>query len=331
MLGIAVVLGLVVANEVKHAIQNMQHSRHFDDFVRLGTDWVDVLPNFEVAPKPGFSKRDVLTKARETMFDVQYTIDSARWRTVPASGEKRTRNHAIFLGDVSTFGVGDRDDETIPYYFAEGARDYRSYNRGFIGYAPNDLVARMKESEDFWAGVHEKNGAAFYLFTTDHLGRVCGAPTALKRAGAEHPYFHEGPAGQAIQDATFHRTKPLLTRLVMTVGRLDLLRMLGVRWSVTRQSWPVFGQLILQMKREYLSRFPAGHFYMVLLPERERPFPAFLKFLRDLDIDTIDLTGQGFQPAGRFMPFPDYFRPSTNRMFASQIRDATLKQGVHER
>jgi hypothetical protein len=278
---------------------------------RTGVDWFDTLPNHEIAPKRTWKKHDALEKdVGGKVFDVTYTIDRFRRRvTPPPAGRTRPpKEHAIFLGDAFTFGIGDNDTETIPYYFGGLAPGYEPYNASFLGYAPNDFVARMNETqEDFWDGIAEREGVAFYVLIADHLNRLTGSPSWLERGGKDRPYFHSTAGGKVVQDGTFASAEPERIKKRLSV-------------IPEEQELPLLNSMIAEMRRQYLARFPRGHFYVVAMPQGERTPASLLKFLANLGIPLIDLNGSEDMPLPpSYQPFDAHLPPEANRILAKRL------------
>jgi hypothetical protein len=97
--------------------------------------------------RPGvFHQTKLEAKARQVIYDVDYTIDEHLTRQVFAAKSGPT---VAFFGDSMTFGTGVADASTLPQLLADRFdRKIRVLNLGFPGYGPQQLL-RALETDRF--------------------------------------------------------------------------------------------------------------------------------------------------------------------------------------
>lgn len=91
------------------------------------------------------------------IFDARYTFDDYGRRYTPRARPTKTDRFAVFFGDSLAFGEGVNDAETLPAYFEKLNPGYRAYNYGFMGYGPQQMLARLRETPVL-SELHEKKG-----------------------------------------------------------------------------------------------------------------------------------------------------------------------------
>lgn len=92
---------------------------------------------------PGvFHQTKLAAKTRQTIFDVDYTIDGHRTRNVVSADGGPT---VAFFGDSMTFGTGLPDSGTLPQLFADAyGRTIRVLNLAFPGYGPQQFLRALQ-------------------------------------------------------------------------------------------------------------------------------------------------------------------------------------------
>lgn len=108
------------------------------------------------------------------VYDVTYTTGSNGLRIAPPSNGPRLDGSVLFFGCSFTYGEGVQDDETLPYQVGiqSGGR-YQTYNFGFHGYGPNQVLAAI-ESGRVREAVDTAPRYAIYQALPDHIARVAG-------------------------------------------------------------------------------------------------------------------------------------------------------------
>jgi hypothetical protein len=108
------------------------------------------------------------------VYDVKYTIDSNGLRKAPPWRADNSAGTVLFFGCSFTFGTGLEDNETLPYQLgAQSGGRYRSFNFGFGGYCPAQMLAAI-ESGMVQRVVTTAPQYAFYVAIPHHVWRVAG-------------------------------------------------------------------------------------------------------------------------------------------------------------
>ncbi len=133
-----------------------------------------------------------------TLYDVTYTTNSHGLRvTAPAAAT--ARECVVFFGDSITFGEGVEDSENFPYVLSAQVADrYATYNFGFSGYGPQQMLANL-ESGRVGRVVDCTPKYFYYLCITDHAARVAGI-YSWDRHG---PRYELAPDGSVVQRGHF--------------------------------------------------------------------------------------------------------------------------------
>ena len=110
----------------------------------------------------------------DIIYDVVYNIDNYGLRVTPDNDNPAAKN-VLFFGGSFTLGAGVNDDETLPYIFQrESQSQYKSYNFGFHGYGPHQMLRIIDVGlvEDI---LREKKAAiAIYQAIIEHIDRSSG-------------------------------------------------------------------------------------------------------------------------------------------------------------
>lgn len=148
-------------------------------------------------PLPGQKVTATMTHRAGILYQVTYTIDGAGLRISPSYGTERSRC-AIFFGGSFTFGEGVNDEEAMPYLVGENS-DLRSYNFGFHGYGPHQMLAALQEGivQETIEGCEP--AAIVYQAIFDHVLRAAGK-RSWGRAGPRYALL---PDGNVVRNGRF--------------------------------------------------------------------------------------------------------------------------------
>lgn len=147
--------------------------------------------------------------------DTTYTIDSNGLRVAPPYNKPDLAGTALFFGCSYTFGIGLKDDETLPYQVGvQSEGRYRTFNFAFVAYGPSQMLATVEAGRVAQA-VDTTPRYAYYIAIPHHVWRAAG------RVG----WIHHQPRYVLDADGTLHRAGYF-------EGRLPLGRQLGVGWPI---------------------------------------------------------------------------------------------------
>lgn len=113
-----------------------------------------------------------LTYAGEIMYEATYTFDDLGRRNTRHIDSEKTKK-AIFFGDSILFGEGLNDNKTFPYYFEYFNQEYESYNYGFPGHGPGQMLLHI-QSDEFFKEFNNSEGDVFFLFRDDAIKNSVG-------------------------------------------------------------------------------------------------------------------------------------------------------------
>ena len=107
----------------------------------------------------------------EVIYDVEYIFNEEGRRQEYQNPS--ANRHALFFGDSLTFGEGLSDKETLPYLFQKNNEQYQSYNYGFLGHGPGQMLLQVSTPE-FKRKFRDKTGTVFYLYRDDAVKITAG-------------------------------------------------------------------------------------------------------------------------------------------------------------
>lgn len=145
----------------------------FVDFVQSNIEGIHTFgkPNASVRVKKVKSSQALMYPS-QLVFEANYTFDSkGRRETTSIPGNKE--QVSIFFGDSQLFGEGLNNNETLPYYFESLNPTYQSFNYGFLGHGPAQMLYRIN-TEEFQSEFRDKKGKAFFLYRDDAIKTSVG-------------------------------------------------------------------------------------------------------------------------------------------------------------
>ena len=147
--------------------------------------------------------------------DTRYTIDSNGLRAAPPYNKDDLAGTALFFGCSYTFGIGLKDDETLPYQVGvQSDGRYRTFNFAFVAYGPSQMLAAI-ETGRVGHAVDTTPRYAYYIAIPHHVWRAAG------RVG----WIHHQPRYVLDADGTLHRAGYF-------EGRKPLGSQLGIGWPI---------------------------------------------------------------------------------------------------
>lgn len=217
-----------------------------------------------VGPLPG-SHRVVETSLRDNtvIYDVVHTVDEKRRRVVPDDGGPYSR-YAVFVGDSYTYGVGVRDEETLPAAFARLQPDAHTYNYGFQGSGPFDILAGL-ETTDFAGEVAETAGTVIYTFIDEHVLRtrdfILGASYRGKRV-----VYETDADGNLVRCGTWNTCHPWRHKFVRFIAGSRIRALTGFEMPLTPEDFERTARTIARMDAVARERLRGSQLLMVFYP-----------------------------------------------------------------
>lgn len=213
------------------------------------------------------------------IFDKIYTTSMLGQRiTKQNPGNK----HLLILGGSNTFGIGVNDDETFPFYLANGTDKFTIYNFGVEGFGPSHFPLFIK-NQNLQEVVSEKQGALVFYFFPFLIKRVFG--------GLEYILSTKGRSPEYILDKNNLKHKGafkdgLKYKILSQLGKSQLISKAIIKSEhVGTKELLLLKEVFRKTKEEYLKQFPTGNF-IIYLPNvygwKNTPWRAeFLKILND--------------------------------------------------
>jgi hypothetical protein len=201
------------------------------------------------------------------IYEAMYTFDGEGRRTTTGLDQGARTRHLILLGCSLVFGEGLNDDQTLGSFIAGIAKNHRIYNLGEPGGSPVRIVERIQQ-KTLWTGIQEPQGVAVFVLFNDHMNRFLGSLSVAGDWGSQLPYAYEKSPGQFVVEGTFETARPLLTSLYRFLFKSQIRKYFGMNlpWKYSRENYQAFGRMILQIKNDYLTRFPGQKFYVLIHP-----------------------------------------------------------------
>jgi hypothetical protein len=205
------------------------------------------------------------------LFRTTYTIDSLARRVTPVASSDQREEFILFFGGSFIFGSGVNDQETLPYYVGRLARCYRPHNYGFMGYGPQQMLAKL-QSGSIPKEVSQRDGLLIYGYMGEadigHIDRAIGSLYVYGWARL-FPYYHvETATGKLVRDGNFTSGRPLQSVLYRLLLKSAIVRVLGVNHPVSIEEKHVrlTARIIEESYISYKKQFPTDAFYVVIFP-----------------------------------------------------------------
>jgi len=275
-------------------------------------------------PPPDTVVRRVKVEGADTLNDVKYTTDIWSKRVTPCHDSTRSR-YVIFFGCSITFGLHVNDQETMPWFFQEGTREYNVYNFGFTGHGANHMLARLQHSS-LKEQVAEDNGMAFYVFFSDHIYRTIGSMNRYTAWLANAPYYYLD--GDVLRrDRMFVDGRLWMSKFYQMASRSCIVRYFNIDFPlrIRNRHLKLVAEVILEARREYTRQFGNDRFFVVMYPELNRADQDLAErlsiMLKDRGVQIIDISEGGFTPE-MSLGWDGHPSPETHQIMAKRLLEA---------
>jgi hypothetical protein len=164
-------------------------------------------------PEPDVAVRATKRFGDEIAYDVVYTIGPNRLRVGPPDRGAAAEGCVLFFGCSYTYGEGVGDSEPMAYrvgVLSDGR--YRTYNFGFHGYGPHQMLAWL-EADAVAGAVDCRPTHLVYTAIPDHVRRVAG----LRTFGRHGPRYRLDAAGGVQRAGHFDDDKTFAERMEKTL------------------------------------------------------------------------------------------------------------------
>ncbi len=221
------------------------------------------------------SKIRVVKKSGDRiLYDAHYSHDKNSRRVVPAAGESQDdKDIAVFFGDSFTYGEGVDDDETMPYFYSVASGKYQSFNYGFSGYGPQNMLA-MLENDTYLAPVVDKISAkgtnscpiVVYTFIDHHIMRALGSLSVMTY-GQDLPYY-QLKDNEVERTGSFSSDRPITSKALRFLSHSKILKALHVEFPIKIDDRSLNTTVkIISKSRDLAShKLRNSNFFVILYP-----------------------------------------------------------------
>ena len=269
--------------------------------------------------KPNRHESNVLKVGGQTIYDVMYTIDAEGRRVTPQSNLSERREFLLLFGCSYTFGIGVKDDETIPFYTAQEAPRYRVYNYGVAGYGSHQMLVQL-QSDALRSEIAEPSGIAVYAFIDHHVRRVSGTSDGAWSHLWDGPFFIVDDAGQLVTRGGFRWERPLLTFLNYAVSRSQTATYFNRSFPpMTDAHVDLTVRIIKEARDVFATKFGSDAFYVVVYPQSKLT-ARLIPRLERAGVKYLDYS-QLFEKQGNglFIPNDGHPTPAAHHIVARQL------------
>ena len=199
----------------------------------------------------------------ETVYDVTYSIDEDGLRRSFAAATEPCDAAVLFFGCSMTFGEGLEDEETIPY-LAGKISNRKTYNFGFHGYGPHQMLSAIEHGVVDGA-VRCRPRYAIFQTEFSHVSRAAGK----KWWGSHGPHYVLSPAGASVHDGRFddHKCRMILRRLFQKSAVYQ--RFFRECDPACEKDLKTYLAIILSAKEALQDKFPGLEFHVVYWGARD--------------------------------------------------------------
>lgn len=188
-----------------------------------------------------------------------YNINKVGQRILPTQASKPY--HLIVAGESNTFGIGVRDEETLPYLLSQKHPDYHAYNFGHPGGGPHNTFARF-EKTDWYSQIKEKDGRMIYIFSPAWmLERVAATKNYISWDRGNSPWY-ELENGKLVYKGILKDR--LQTKMLNFIRLIDYFGWVGDLPKFNSDHLKLATKLLEETKRQYVKVFPKGKFTVVV-------------------------------------------------------------------
>lgn len=227
-------------------------------------------------------------------FDVFYNINELGQRVLPTPKEKR-KNHLIVAGDSNTFGIGNKDEETVAFQMGQAHPEYEAYNFGHGGGGPHNTLALL-ENYPWEKQIKQTDGMMIYIFYPQWMTvRVLGTKDFIKWDGGLSPWYELDKNENLVRKGYFNQRR--LSKVLRFIDSIDRFHLVGDLPKVSTDDFKLISKIFQKMKFEYLKKFPKGRFVVAISDYNLAKYSwteALMKNLSQDGVDYIEIHKEGW-------------------------------------
>lgn len=270
------------------------------------------------------------------IFDAVASINEHSRRWTPHSSKRF--KHFLMIGRSFVFGLGVKDDETMPAIMSHAQSQYNVYNMGFPSYGANELLWLARNKKIF-SGVKESEGIALFLFMPQMFYRaINGMDVVGYKWGARLNRYVEIASDGSVQDqGLFINKYPLITWIYSVLVHSSFLRLIGLQFPIFHDAhYEKNVQVLKSLKDEYIKQFGENNKFVVALYPRGgyrfdiQKFKSKLKreHIHFIDYSVVDLQEKMKEPSRlKYDPHPS---KEANKVFVQLLLTDLSRQGISQ-
>lgn len=271
--------------------------------------------NLGYKPRPACQVQSVKQVNKETIYSVIYSIDDNS-RRISISNSDMADKFALFFGNSVSFGEGVNDHETLADQFVQNTPDFHSYNFGFCGYGPNQMLAILQEDSINISDSYT-DGFAVYTYMDDHLGRALGTMRPISQWASSTPYYDLDKEGILVRKGSFSSGRYLKTKFYFYLGKSKILQLANIDLPLkfNEEHYKSVASIINESAKLYSQKFKNSNYYVLVFPGSENEIIKYLDN-RIKILDYSKLFGMDEYRLSKFdlHPTPKGYKIITNRL-----------------
>ena len=198
----------------------------------------------------------------DTIYDSYYILTSQGLRESSCTKIHCGSYHALFFGCSFVYGEGLNAENTIPYIFNCRNKEIATYNFGYSGYGPQQMLARLQKGVDT-VDIPPK-GLAIYTLLPEHVHRAIGSMHVHNQWGAHMPYYVV-ENDSLVRKGDFTSGRPFTSAWYRLLGIMGISPLLPDP-KITLKDIDLTSRIITESKKLYLKQFPGSRFYVMMYP-----------------------------------------------------------------
>lgn len=268
------------------------------------------------------------TQAGLELYTATYTTDEYGRRVTPVEDVEQRIEFLLFFADSYSFGYGVSDDETFPFYVAQGAPGYQPYNYGVSGYGPQQMLARLQDHE-IAQEISEKQGLLIYLFLDTHVQRAIGSMRVHNNFGPIMPYYTLDGNNEVVAKGTLMSGRPLLSLVYHLLSASQTVNYLAVDIPrLNDHHYYLTARIIDEARHTFKDKFASDEFYVLIYPGQEsRIIPHLEKSgVKYLDYSTLFNALEGMSIPGEGHPTGKAYKKVAEQLVKDLHLDSSIKK-----
>ncbi len=240
-------------------------------------------------PPPNVQVSTIKKIEEKTVYNVIYSSDDYSRRITPVSNRKNRTNFVLFFGGSYTFGESVNDNETLPFYYSEFASHYMPYNYCYLGYGPQEMLAKLQSGE-LNKEINEEHGILIYCFITSHIDRAIGSSYVVNNWGREMPYYTIDNNDRLIRKGNFTSGRPLLSFMYWLMGKSQILIYLHLKFpiKINDDHINLTSKIIEESRNTFREKFNSNDFYVLLYPTKSKNVKSLIPYFKGAGIKILD-------------------------------------------